>query len=103
MELQELNKEDVLKLFKYKQSKEAQKILEVVIDQTKFKDAFLSEVGQALLQDIGYRLEELFPKIVNEKITEQEMAEFRALKFIVERWINKIDMYIKNIQGIKNI
>lgn len=100
---EELTQKDVLKLFRYKQGKEAQDILKVIIDQKKFKDAFLSDVGQELLKDIGRRLEELFPKIVKEEITDQEMAEFRALKMVVDRWIKKIDVYINNIKGVKNI
>lgn len=64
----------------------AQKMINVLSKSHGFVAAFKNKVGQEVLLDALQRSEEILDKIVEEKATEEERGEFRALKRIIERW-----------------
>jgi len=66
-----------------------------------FINAISTPVGQELQRDIVLRLDELIGKIWEETASDQERAEFRALKGIQESWIKKINGYNGAIQGAR--
>lgn len=66
--------------------KRAQKMLKVLGKTHGFVAAFKDKVGQEVLLDALQRTEEILDKIVEETATEEERAEFRALKKIIARW-----------------
>lgn len=68
--------------------------------QSKFANALATEIGTLLLKDAVDRSEFLLSKIIDEKATEQEKAEFRALKGILDRWADRVDVYLKNLEKV---
>ena len=64
----------------------AQKMINVLSKTHGFVSAFKDKVGQEVLLDALQRSEEILDKIVEEKATEEERAEFRALKKIISKW-----------------
>jgi methionyl-tRNA synthetase len=66
--------------------KKAQKMINVLSKTDAFVSAFKDPVGQAVLDDALQRSEEILDKIVEETAKPEEVAEFRALKRIIERW-----------------
>ncbi len=64
----------------------AQKMINVLSKTHGFVSAFKDKVGQEVLLDALQRSEEILDKIVEEKATPEERAEFRALKKIIARW-----------------
>lgn len=66
-----------------------------------FSEAFRSKVGQALFSDAVEILHDLLQDIYNEKATDQQKAEFRAYKRIIERWTRRINAVDETIKTIK--
>ena len=77
-------------------------VISALAKKSKFKEAIESELGQELLSDVLACMEEILPKIINEKATTQEKAEFRALRMISNRWQDKLASYNREAQKVIN-
>lgn len=64
----------------------AQKMIKVLSKTHGFVAAFSNPVGQEVMLDAMQSSEAILDKIVEESATEEERAEFRALKKIIARW-----------------
>jgi len=55
-----------------------------------FQEAIKSEIGKELLRDVTNDMDLIIEKIINEKASDEELAEYRALRRIAFRWANRI-------------
>lgn len=74
-----------------KNGKHADKILTILGKDTKFVNALNTPVGEELLKDMLAMMEDRLTKIVNEESTEADRAEYRVLKELSRKWIDRIN------------
>lgn len=67
-------------------------------ETTEFMVALNSEVGRLLFDDLLLMLDQKFKLIYEEEATEQDKADFRALKFIGNRWNELIQKHGHNTE-----
>jgi hypothetical protein len=80
-------KKDVIKLYARAESgAKAQKMINALSKTEGFVAAMSDKVGQEVLNDALVLSEQILDKIIDEDATKEEVAEFRALKKIIERW-----------------
>jgi len=60
-----------------------------------FMQAIKTECGQELLRDLNTRYDELLNKIAELAATEEDKADFRAVRALILRWCEKINNYEK--------
>ena len=80
----------------------AAKVITVLAKRAKFKAAIETEVGQELLLDALASMEELLDKIIMERATKEDKADYRALRKIMTRWQDKIAAYNKALYKVEN-
>jgi len=80
----------------------AAKVITVLAKRAKFKTAIETDIGQELLIDSLTEMEDLLDKIINETATKIEKADFRSLRKITNRWIDRIARYNKAVYKIEN-
>jgi len=80
----------------------AARVVEILAKKEKFKAAIETDVGKEIMIDAINRMEELLEKVLDEKETPQEKAEFRALRGIVDKWQGKLADYSKALYQIAN-
>lgn len=80
----------------------AGQVISVLAQKAKFKEAIESDIGQELMSDVLSCMEEILPKIINEKATKQEKADFRALRMIANRWQDRLSSYNREAQKVMN-
>ena len=80
----------------------AAKIISVLAKRAKFKAAIETDIGQELLADALASMEELLDKIIMEKATTREKADFRALRIITGKWMDKIAAYNRAVFKVEN-
>jgi len=80
----------------------ANRILTVMAKRAKFMEAINTPLGQEILKDVAVGMEELLDKIIQEKATVQEKAEFRAYRKIMNSWTDRIRAYNKNVYMVEN-
>lgn len=95
-----LNDEQIAS-FQKKHGKAGSKILSAMgSTYHPFYVAIQTDIGQELLKDSLSRMESLLEKIVNEKATNKDIADYRATQRIVRTWSKKIEAYMKIMQEI---
>ena len=90
-----------LETFLSTRKKNAERILSTLGKTQGFYEAIHTPVGLELLKDATTRMEEILERIITEEADEVERAEFRALRNISVRWMEKITRYNKCIEEIK--
>lgn len=80
--------------------KAAARVVNALARHDKFKTAIETEVGQVLMADCLNRMEAILEKIITEDATPQELAEFRALREIADRWQDRLVAYTKAVKQI---
>lgn len=75
-------------------------LLSILNKQRKFAEALNSEIGKLLMNDAVLRADEILHKIVEEKSTVAERAEYRALKRILSDWSGHINSYLCNLEKV---
>jgi len=84
---------DDIKKFEAKHGKQGVKTLSMLGKGSPFDDAIRSNVGQVLLQDIMIEMEILLEKIIADKASEKDKADYRSYRKIFIRWTKKISDY----------
>ncbi len=82
--------------------KRAAKILSSLGKHQKFVDALSIDLGQELMIDLLTTTEELLDKIIDEKATSEEKAEYRVCKKIYTKWLNRLSEYKKLVDKINS-
>ena len=72
-------------------------------ETTGFMEALNSNIGKLLFDDLLLMLDRKFKLIYEEKATEQDKADFRALKFIGNRWNDLIQKHGHNSNAYQKI
>lgn len=80
----------------------AAKVISVLAKRAKFKVAIETDIGQELMIDALSSMEELLDKIIMERATKEEKADFRALRKIMTKWQDKIAAYNKAVYKVEN-
>jgi len=88
--------------FLERHGKNGAKVIESLSKKQSFHKAIQSPIGQELLIDGMIRLEDIQGKMFNESASKQELAEFRAMKYIVGRWSGMIALRIKQMDSISS-
>lgn len=88
--------------FLQKTGKKGALTLDLLGKLSPFVRAMQSQVGYEILKDDVARHEEILGKIYNEKVSEQELAEFRYLKSRLERISKRITAYLDKLENIGN-
>lgn len=81
--------------------KRGAKTLSLAGKQRGFINALSSEVGQHLLNDVMVKMEILLEKIIQEKESKQDRAEYRNLRDIFNGWAKKIMIFEQAKRKIK--
>jgi hypothetical protein len=68
---------------------------------SKFSIAIASELGQEFLKELMVKSDLLLLKIIDNKATEDEKAEYRVVSDIFNRWAKKIGDYQKLRNKVK--
>jgi len=76
-------------------------LLSVLGKQKQFVDALNTEIGKELLKDAMALMEDRLTRIIEEKSTEAERAEYRALNKIISAWSARLSSYYKGLDQIK--
>lgn len=74
-------------------SKNFNTIVNYLAKNQPFVEATKTELGQELLKDMLNDMDILLAKIIDEKATELEKAEFRVLRKLSHKWIDRINKY----------
>ncbi len=96
-----VNNEHIAAFLK-KGGQKAARILSILGKQKQFYNTIMTPIGQELLREVLFLMEEKLDLIINEKSSEADRAEYRVLKKIALSWSEKISGYLKNIETIKN-
>ncbi len=91
-----------LEAFVEKQGGRSSKVFSILGKSATYMNAFASEVGQQLLQDGLKYLDERLNKIVNMKAIDDEIAEYRAMKSIMDSWAARVNVYLENHNKVKD-
>jgi hypothetical protein len=91
---------EVINKFLQTHGKDAARIVGILAKREKFKKAIETDVGSEIMSDALNRMEGILGKIIEESATPQELAEFRALRSIVDKWQDKLAEYSKAIHKI---
>jgi hypothetical protein len=83
-------------------SRNATRVMSMLGKKLPFVEAIKSEIGQELLKDAIAKLEILLEKGFENTATDDEKAEYRVLKSIVETWSKRIALYTKGVKKLKN-
>lgn len=81
--------------------KRGAEVLSILGRNQDFVRAFRSSLGQSLLSDAVEQTQALLIKIYDNKADDNEKAEFRAYKRIIELWTNRINNIDKAVTEIK--
>lgn len=81
-----ISKEQIELCARAKGGKKTQALLAALSKTSGFAKAFSDPIGQEVMLDAIELSSELLEKIVNVEATEAEIAEYRALRKITERW-----------------
>ena len=97
-----LSKEE-LTIFLGKQRGRGQELLALLNRQKKFHDAINSDVGRELLSDLIGIMDNRLQKIVEEKATPQELAEYRVARLLLSAWEKRFSEYLQNLGKVKKV
>lgn len=77
------------------------KVLSLVGQLRTFKEAINSGIGRELLNDLMVKMELLLPKIIELSASKNELAEYRVMKSLMDKWSKKIILFEKVKKTIK--
>ena len=97
----ELEHSELIRKLYNRSAKRGAMMLEVVAKQYRFIEIILSPVGKELLADLIEMHDDLLAKIYSDTATELDKAEFRVVKVLIQRWINKINAYQEGMKAIE--
>jgi len=83
-------------------SRNAARVMSMLGKKLPFVEAIKSEIGQELLKDAIAKLEILLGKGFENTATDDEKAEYRVLKSIIETWSKRIALYTKGVKKLRN-
>lgn len=92
--------QQVIENFIQKHGKKASQILSALGKSQPFIEAIQTNIGQELLKDALEMIQERLDKIINEEATELEKAEYRVLRTITTRWVDKINNHTKLLSEV---
>lgn len=81
--------------------KNADRVLKVLSRHVAIYEAMNTPLGQIFMKEVMDNIDLILEKIIEEKATDQDKADFRAYKKIAESWANKILAYKEGITQIK--
>lgn len=93
-----MNKEEIKILSKRVGGKNTEAILKALSRTNGFVAAFNNPLGQELLNDGVKQMGVILEKIINEETTPQELADFRAYRRIISKWVEIINTHKENIK-----
>ena len=77
--------------FQKRHGKKAARILSILGEKLQpFYRAIQSDIGQELLKDAIFKMNEILEKIIDETADSKDLAEFRVLRHITLEWSKKI-------------
>lgn len=97
----DITEQDIQRLSKRRGSKNAARLLSILGKDKQFLKAWESPIGKPLMQDLLKNAESLLEKIIEDKATPEEKAEFR----VIRRWLievaSRINAYYSNLNTLK--
>lgn len=99
--MSELHTTDVETFIRNVGIKNADRVLKVLSKHVAIYEAMNAPLGQILMKEVMDNIDQLLEKIIEEKASDQDKADFRAYKRIAESWANKILAYKEGITQIK--
>lgn len=99
--MEQVQLEDIENLRNKFGQKRSAEIIKILGRQVGLMNALATEPGKQILSGALNRIGILLEKIINEDATEQERAEYRALRNIVSEWSGKINVYFKGVETVK--
>ena len=97
-----MSQKQVIDTFLKTHGKDAARIVNILAKRDKFKKALETDVGKEIMADALNRMEGILGKVIEESASPQELAEFRALRSIVDKWQDKLAEYSRAINQIAN-
>lgn len=98
---EEITPADIEKFAAVHGKTKASKTLALLNKNSKFHLAVASELGQELLRELMIKSDMLLLKIIDNKATDDEKAEYRVVSDIFSRWAKKIGDYQKLRNKVK--
>lgn len=91
---------EVQELFKKVGERRGNLYLSILKKNNSLIEALTTDVGREILKDSVKRTDHLLLKIVEEKATEEDKAEFRVLKRTLETWAVKVNQYEQTLKNV---
>lgn len=92
---------DIYRLKEQHSKNTTERILSDLGKQSRFIEALNSPIGKELYRDAIRMTEVLLDKIINEEADEKELAEYRVLRKILDRWGLKMEAYFNTLRRAK--
>lgn len=96
MQITEEDRRKLEKLAKRIGAENAKTLLTVLGRDKVFLDAFQSPLGQELLKDVIFAIEDKLSLILNEKDKPKDRSELKAYQTILRSWSGRIKKYNQN-------
>jgi len=90
-----------MEAFVARQGSRASKVFSVLGRSTDYMNAFASPIGQELLKDGLRFLDDKLALIVDQKASEQDIAQYKAMKAIMDSWAARVNVYLDNYKKVK--
>jgi len=97
----EITEQDIQRLSKRRGSKNAARLLSILGKDQQFLKAWESPVGKPLMEDLLKNAESLLEKIIEDKATPEQKAEFRVIRAWLIQVASRINAYYKNLNILK--
>lgn len=95
-----MRQEHIENLVKEIGAKRTSLFLSSLAKQSKLIEVLDTDFGKEIMNEAIERVDFLLRRIIDEKSTEEDRAEFRVLKTILNRWCDKILAYKAGIEKI---
>jgi len=97
----EITEQDIQRYASKRGPQNASKLLSVLGKNKQFLNAWESPVGQELMNQLLVDAEGFLEKIIEDKATPEEKAEFRAIRRWLSKVASKIGAYYKDLETLK--
>ena len=77
------------------------KVLSIAGKVKDFNIAITTDIGRHLLNDVMVQMEMLLEKIIESNATKEDLAEYRVLRKIINRWSKKIVLFQEAKKNIR--
>ena len=91
-----------LRGFLDRNGKAGARVLSILGKTQSFCNAIQTPIGQEILGEVVNRLEHLLEKIIAEKSTPEDRAEYRVLKSLSMKWAEKINKHQIALEKLQN-